>query len=158
MAGNGSRGGSNRSAGGKTTAVKGPQKVDYNGAMRIATDQVRAERRLRANQYSFNGNGAWAQNRDRYLARSTTEGLAREAVRSRLGEYRRLQASSRYPNYNLAATPESAARYRAGLPSKRAEVVRAVRAARAFRPRYLGELQKRYEARQTQNASRRTRR
>jgi hypothetical protein len=162
MAGNGSRGGSSRSSGGTTSAapkaVKGPQKVDFNGAMRIAADQVRAEGRLRANQYSFNGNGAWAQSRDRYYAKSTTEGLAREAVRGRLSEYRRIQAQSRFPNYNQAATPESAARYRSALPGKRAEVMRAVRTARAFRPRYLGELQQRYEARQRQNASRRSRR
>lgn len=160
MAGNGSgRSGSSRTKGGVVAppkVSKGPQKVDYNGAMRIASDQNRAARALRANQYSFNGNGSWAMQRDRYYARSTTEGLARRAIKTALGNYRTAQAYSRFPNSNQAATPESAARYRASLPANRQAVVNAVRVARAFRPAYIGELRTRWDARQVRNATRRS--
>jgi len=124
------------------TKATGQRKVDYDGGVKLLNQQKAAIQRLRSPQQTFGGDANYGRQVDIRTARSSPMQNAQSGIRAARGDYRRAQAQSR----NQYALPAQRARAAASLPSLRRKVVKAVRAARSFKPEYAGETRRRYQA------------
>lgn len=118
------------------------RKVDYAGAVGQLKAQQAAIRRLRQPQQTFGGHASYGRALDVRTARNTPMQNAQLGIRAARGDYRRAQASAKNP----WATSEQRQKAAASLPGLRKKVVKATRAARAFKPQYADETRRRFQA------------
>lgn len=124
------------------TARTPRKRVDYAGAVSLGRSQDAARRRLARGEYTATGNGGWSMMWDRRQAKTPTEKLARDRVKGALSELRKWQGTTR----NQYASSQMKERAKREIARARKDVIKQVRIARAFRPAYLPETRRRYQA------------